>query len=1045
MDLLQHLYRSPECLGLNRLTTRATLYPFDDSETARQVRKGASPYVVDLNGEWAFYYTVNPAEIDDAMVAPECDDSAWDRATVPHSFVMHGYDKPHYTNVNMPFPELPPEIPQENPTGIYRRTFEVDAAWGTRRQILHFDGADSCFFAWLNGEFVGMSKDSRGITEFDVTEIVRCGETNQLTVAVLKWSDATFLEDQDQWYMPGLSRSVYLYSTAPDFIGDVQAGATLDADLSTGVLELELHAGFASRGEVSYHVHQGYHEAPVGDWYFRVRLFDPAGNPVWEEPKKVGYFRGSEYWLPTADRRRQMAKCRVEIPEVRAWSAETPDLYTLTVELVVGEAETVSEATGVKVGFRRLELKNRELRINGAPVLICGANRHDHHDTLGKAVPYETMKRDVELMKRFNFNAVRTSHYPNAPEFYDLCDEYGLYVICEANLETHAFYNDLTNDPRWAGGFLDRAVRMFECNKNHASIYAWSLGNESGCGANHAAMAGYLRYRDKTRLLHYEGAVSGNIQKDNYHLELTDFICPMYTSIDGIIAWAERGLDPRPLILCEYSHAMGNSNGSLKDYFAAFRKYHGLQGGFIWEWIDHGILQTDAKGRKFWAYGGDFGDVPNDANFCTDGLIWPDRTVHPAVYEFQYLAQPVEWKLVDAAAGRIQLFNRQYFRDLAADYEVTWSLQVDGRPVKSGRVALPAVAPRKTAEIAIPCERVATAAGEVLTLRVELVYRHDTRFAQAGEAAGWEVFELPVLDVLPRAVVTEEVTVEPRADEVTFRSGSTVAKVTAAGLVSLVRDGKELLEQGPRLDIWRAATDNDGIKILLEGATHKALWRWIDKGYDQVRRRSDQFTYDAATGTATLHQMIESPKLESNLEFTQAFRMLPGGELLIDNTFVVPQEWTDLPRLGLTMELPGPCGEVEYFGNGPFENYIDRDAGAKLGRYRTTADAMYVPYIMPQSCGNRTGVREAVLTAADGQGVAIAAPGTMEFAAMRYSEDQLYAAFHTNELEARDRIYVRMDLRERGVGTATCGPDTLPEYQIMPGRYRFAITLKAAK
>ncbi len=1043
MSFLKELYLSPECAGLHRLATRSTLYPFADGEAARLVKKAASPFVLDLNGSWAFRYTESPDKLDCSIAAPELDDQGWDRAEVPHCWVMHGYDKVHYTNVFMPFAELPPSVPEVNPTGIYRRKFTVPAAWRGRRQILHFDGADSCFFVWVDGKFVGMSKDSRGVSEFDLTSLVEAGKEYSLTVAVVKWSDGTFLEDQDQWYMPGLTRSVYLYSTATDYIGDVFAKTTLADDYRTGILELELHAGFASRGEPSYQEHGGFHEQPLGDWHFKLQLFDPAGAPVWAEPHQVGLAPGYMHYSAPVDRRRLLGKDQIELPEALLWSAETPNLYTLTVELVNGEG-VLTEATGLRIGFRRVELKQGELRINNQPILICGANRHDHHDTLGKAVPYETIRRDVELMKRFNFNAVRTSHYPNVPEFYDLCDEYGLYVIDETNLETHAFYNDLCNDPRWALGFLDRAVRLFERDKNHPSIYAWSLGNESGRGANHAAMAGYLRFRDNSRLVHYEGASSPEFyQKVDMKLrELTDFICPMYPAIEKIVDWAERSGDVRPLIMCEFSHAMGNSNGSLKDYFAAFHKYHNLQGGFIWEWIDHGVARTDpATGQKYWCYGGDFGDVPNDANFCTDGIVWPDRTVHPAIYEFQYLAQHAEFTLVDPAAGRIKIFNRLYFADLSRDYKLGWALEVDGVAVEAGELALPAIAPRHAAEVVIPVERKPTREGSEVRLRLNLLYRHDTLFARTGELAGWETFALPVFDTYcVGGCPAGEVEIVNSPVEVLFRSGDVEARVSASGLISYKRGGREVLEQGPRFDLWRAATDNDGIKILIKDRKHMALYGWLEKGYDHIRRRTDQFSFDEKTGIATLHQMIES-KLETELEFTQTFRMLPGGELVIEHTVLVPPDWTDLPRLGLTLTLPKELDRIEYFGKGPFENYLDRDAGATAGRYRTTPDEMYTPYIMPQTCGNRTQVREAELLDETGFGLRVEAPGLIEFGALRYSEEQLFAAYHTNELKDSGSIHVRLDLRQRGVGTATCGPDTLPEYRINPGRYRFAIKL----
>ena len=628
---------------------------------------------------------------------------------------MHGYDHPHYTNVQMPFPELPPEVPAVNPTGIYRRNFTIPETWRERRVILHFDGAESVFFAFVNGEFAGSSKDSRGATEFDVTELAHPGE-NTLTVVVVKWSDGTFLEDQDHWYLPGLSRSVFCRAVPLCHIADVFAKTSLRDDYATGVLDVEILAGAPSIDALAHA-------------RTRLTLFAPDGSRAPIQPPESGEFDAPPDNCDPA-RRRVTVHC--ELPEVLRWSAEDPELYTLAVELVSPEGK-VLDATAARIGFRRYEIRRREFLVNGRPVRITGVNRHDHHDTRGKAVPYETMKLDVVTMKRFNINAVRTCHYPNAPEFYDLCDEYGLYVVDEADLEHHAFYNDLCRNPQWSAGFLDRAARLVERDKNHACVYAWSLGNESGLGPNHGAMAGYLRMRDNSRLLHYEGAMYpwgiwiGSIPEK----AVTDFVCPMYPAIEKIIRWSLNNRDDRPLIMCEFNHAMGNSNGSLKDYFDAFDRYPGLQGGFVWEWVDHGIRRRDEKGREYWAYGGDFGDEPNDSNFCTDGIVWPDRTPHPGLWEYKKLAQPATFRLTDAAGGRLELFNRKYFTDLS-EYRLLWELRIDGRLSAKGEEPIPPTPPRGTSELTLPVNRPATRPGEKLILRVALVLAEDCRWAAAG-------------------------------------------------------------------------------------------------------------------------------------------------------------------------------------------------------------------------------------------------------------------------------------------------------------------------
>ncbi|MBO5763062.1 MAG: beta-galactosidase [Lentisphaeria bacterium] len=1040
MDLLQALLTSPECTGLRRHSARSLFFPLTDpAQTGVHVRT-QSPYVRSLDGEWAFLYLPEVGDFRDELTDPGYADADWARTPVPGCWVMHGYDRPQYTNIQMPFPELPPEIPSANPTGIYRRTFTVPAEWENRRLMLRFDGADSCFFAWLNGEFLGMSKDCRGASEFDISGLTAPGEEAQLTVAVVKWSDGTYLEDQDQWYLPGLSRSVTLFSTAKEYIDDVFCRTTLSDDYTTGLADLELFAGIVDPGTPEQKGNLGYvYPFEALDRKFRITLLDPEGNPVFDEPKEIQPYSNNDYFHGSRNPRRMRALGKFEVPGVRTWSVENPELYTLCVELITPDG-SVSEMTAIRVGFRRYELRDRKFLVNGKRVLINGVNRHEHHETAGKAVPLETTELDIQILKRFHFNAVRTSHYPSAWEFYELCDEYGLYVVDEMNLECHAYYQDFANDPRWAAAFIDRMARGFERDKNHACVYAWSLGNESGYGANHAAMAGYVRYRDPSRLVHYEGAITtySRIAEQTPNYELSDFICPMYSPLH-ILKELDQRIDPRPVILCEYSHAMGNSNGSLKDYFALFRNSHSIQGGFIWEWLDHGIRKTTADGKTYWGYGGDFGDFPNDANFVTDGLVWPDRTPHPVMFECRYLGQPAAFRWVDAAAGKVEITNRQYFRNLDADYQLHWSMQHDGVEIAAGDVILPEIPPESAAIVTVGCDRPKLPVGSRLTMRLSLIRIRDCRYQSAGAEEAFEMLDLPY-DLAPAQPVApaEPVEVQHRADLVTFTSGAVKAEITASGLLGFSRNGEEYLAQGPRFDLWRAPVDNDGLKLFppREGS---ALAQWRQLGYDRFRRRPDQFSFDPATQTALLHQMIEIPGVESNLEFSQRFTMLPGGILEVENIFVVPEQWQNLPRLGLTMELPGTFDRITYWGNGPFENYIDRAAGAKFGKYETTADEMYTPYVMPQSCGNRTGVIRAELQNASGKGLRICTASGMEFSALRYSEDQLTEARHTVDLKDNGKIYVHLDLRQRGLGTASCGPDTLEEYRIQPGRRTFTL------
>lgn len=645
-------YVAPECVSLNRLPMRATCYPYPSVALARGGEREKSPWFQLLNGPWRFRMADRPEDITVEDTSSETNRSAWAEVAVPGNWTLQGYGHPHYTNIQMPFPNEPPSVPAENPTGIYARHFDLPDSWRDRRIVIHFGGAESVLYVFVNGHAVGMGKDSRLPSEFDITRHVKFAGRNEVVAVVVKWSDATFIEDQDQWWMGGLHREVYLYATSPVYIADVFATAALEKNYRGGHFTAKIKLGFP--------------EQPEPGWKVEANLYDDQGKAAWSKPLAVEVPVGAPERWPRLE-----AHLDAKVSQVRPWSAEAPHLYRLVVVLK-NTAGKIVEVTSTRLGFRSIEICDRQLLVNGRRVMIKGVNRHDHHDTLGKALDRETMRLDAVTMKRCNVNAVRCSHYPNDPYWLDLCDELGLYVIDETNLEAHAFFHQLCRDRRYTTAFVDRAVRMVERDKNHSSVIAWSLGNESGFGPNHEAMAAWIRAYDPSRPLHYEPAlyqhnVVSKLKRYDHGYQATDIVCPMYASIEQIMAWATDKSHPdrrRPLILCEYSHAMGNSNGSLADYWDAFEKHPGLQGGFIWEWIDHGIRQKTADGVEYWAYGGDFGDQPNDLNFVCDGLVWPDRRPHPGVEEFRYLAQPAKATAFDAKRGMLTIKNKQDFASL---------------------------------------------------------------------------------------------------------------------------------------------------------------------------------------------------------------------------------------------------------------------------------------------------------------------------------------------------------------------------------------------
>jgi len=1033
MDLLilgsTKTWMHPETVSLGRLPARATLQPYPDLAAARA--RGPSPLVRSLNGDWRFRLVDRPEATPADFVRPEFDDAGWAMLPVPSNWTMHGYDRPQYTNVQMPFDNAPPGVPEDNPTGLYRTRFHVPADWDGRRIVLQVGGAESVLYVWVNGAPVGMGKDSRLPHEFDVTALVRPGEDNLLACVVVKWSDASFIEDQDQWWMGGLHRDVILYSTAPTYIADVFAQGGLDDGYIDGRLKVSIELGYP--GE------------PEDGWEVEARLFDPEGLEVLEKPLRArvkGDIRTYNPYRPPL----YTVAFAAEIPAPRQWSSEAPHLYTVTVTLHRGDGPAV-EAVSTRLGFRRVELGDRRLLINGKPVLIRGMNRHEHDPVHGKVVSRESMLADIALMKAFNVNAVRCSHYPNTEAWYDLCDEYGLYLVDEADIESHRFLTTLCNDPRYASQFLERGLRMVARDKNHPSIIAWSLGNESGYGPNHAAMAGYIRKLDPSRVLHYEGAVLG-WETGPAGAYVTDLICPMYPTIASIVDWA-RADDPgdrRPLIMCEYSHAMGNSNGSLSDYWDAFETLPGLQGGFIWEWCDHGLLQHDPQGRPYYAYGGDFGDSPNDLNFCCDGIVGPDRTPHPALWEFKTLAQPlgVRWTKDD----QVEIRSKRDFTSLG-DLACAWTLEIDGLPVAEGAFPPLDIAPGASQAFALDLPRPTLRPGQEAFLMVRATLTDATAWAPAGHEVAWAqlAIDLPLEAVVPKIAATGRapLAMQDDGDLVTVRGEDFQVAFSrrAGGMTSYVWRNHPLISQGPRLQVWRGATDNDGIKGW-SGQGAKPLGRWREAGLADLGLGEARIRVAEAEGAiiVSIAQTAGCAAAVEAIIHHHTYRITPDGCIAVDNRFEVDPAVADLPRLGVTLTLPPEQDRLSWLGRGPGETYVDRKRAGWIGRFSGSVSEQYVPYVMPQEHGNKTDLRWLALSGADGAGLAFVPSAPCEGSASHFTPHDLYAATHTTELAPRAEVMVNLDVRQRGLGTASCGPDTLDPYLIGSGVHALSFEIR---
>ncbi|PKL10862.1 MAG: glycoside hydrolase family 2, partial [Spirochaetae bacterium HGW-Spirochaetae-8] len=734
-------WESPTVQGYGRLPMRSMLLPFPDEAAAQaDVLSGPEarnlsehPWYRGLDGIWRFRLFRSPAEALSSPVwqEPAFDDHRWDTIGVPGTWTRQGYDKPHYTNVQMPFDELPPHTPIENPTAVYRRRFDLPENWTGRRVVLVLGSVESCHILYVNGQEVGGGKDSRLPSEYELTEFLHSGE-NTLSLLVVRYSDASFVEDQDQWWFGGIHRSVYLYATGLSFIQDIDAQAIISStDAGPGV------QGF---GRLSLRVTLGFTSLPQSacgfslGWSIR-RLTQESGSIVdGQVAVDADYHKNAHQTFIDQ-----------EIGRVDLWSHEHPSLYILTVALLQGDE--VVEARACALGFRSVVVRDRQLLINGTPVLIKGVNRHEHDQHTGKTVSVEAMVRDIKLLKSHHFNAVRTCHYPDDERWYELCDRYGLYLVDEANIEAHAFYDQLCRDSQWAQAFLERGRRMVLRDKNHASVMIWSLGNESGYGANHDLLAAWIRRCDPTRPLHYEGAVRPEWGQGPYTLDtlargaqVSDIVAPMYPSIELISRYAQEREDCRPLIMCEYSHAMGNSNGSLADYWSTIREHKGLQGGFIWDWMDQGLAAIDENGRPYWKYGGDFGDLPTDYDFCLNGLLFPDQTPKPAMQECAFLFQPVALTYQGRQAGSgdgfvFELHNSYDFSTLD-HLRMCWRLLADGTVVAEDSLAPPSVAAGKKVPLVLDLPLVASSAAE-LVLHVEFLLDTATLWAAVGARIGW--------------------------------------------------------------------------------------------------------------------------------------------------------------------------------------------------------------------------------------------------------------------------------------------------------------------
>ncbi|MBN1310311.1 MAG: DUF4981 domain-containing protein [Anaerolineae bacterium] len=798
-------WKNPGVVHRNKEPGHVPVFPHIDNHAILAGEWRQSPFVLSLNGEWSFRYAPNPTSTPADFYHPALDVSTWDTILVPGNWERQGYGRPIYTNVQYPFPinEQLPVPEDDNPTGSYRRWFTVPDSWQGRRIFITFEGVNSAFYIWVNGELVGYSQGSRCPAEFNVTSYVHTGD-NLLAVQVFRWSDGSYLEDQDFWHLSGIYRDVHLWSAPPVHIRDFQVQTSFDQDYCDAVLSVAVDV----RNDSS---------TPIADHMLEAVLYDSGGKPVFSKR-----FSSSLEVAP-GDEHRLFLKQPMIAPE--KWSDEQPNLYTLQLS-ILDPTRVILEIVGCRVGFRQVEVRDGQLHVNGIPILLKGVNRHEHDPITGHSLSLESMIDDIRLMKQFNINAVRNSHYPNDPRWYDLCDQYGIYLFDEANIETHGVWDKLANDPEWTHAFLDRGMRMVERAKNHPSVLVWSLGNESGYGPAHSKMADWIRDRDPTRLIHYHPAGD---------LPGVDVLAPMYPTVDRIVAMARQPEEDRPIIMCEYAHAMGNSPGNLVEYWAVIEQYTRLQGGFIWDWVDQGFLQETEDGEEWFAYGGDFGDDPNDANFCINGLVWPDRRPQPAMWEVKKVLQPIHAAAVDLLAGKLNITNRYGFSDLSM-LTCVWELAENGAIIQSGELPGLNIPAGQSATVTIPFRPPSLIAGAEYWLMVRFVLAEDTLWAERGHEVAWMQFQISFPVPASRPILTEQLPdIRLVETDAAFELSGPAFELAfdkfKGNIAALHFQGHKMLAVGPKHHFWRAPTDNDDNTW----GDQKMAIRWRDAGLDCLK------------------------------------------------------------------------------------------------------------------------------------------------------------------------------------------------------------------
>lgn len=1005
-SLMASFWEDPTVFNINQTKPHVPVVPFPDVKSFLSNSIQASPFYQSLNGQWKFNWVKKPADRPEYFYKKDFDVSNWDEILVPAHWELNGYGYPIYVNDRYPFEKNPPFIPHEfNPVGSYVKEFEIPENWGGRTVFFQVGAIKSASYFWINGEFLGYNQDSKTPVEFDITDYLQEGK-NTIAIEVYRWSDGSYLECQDFWRMSGITRDVFLWSAPKTHIRDYFVKADLINDYEDGHLSFEVD--FSDFPE----------QTQLLEWQLLDN--DQVIMEGWE----------------AVDKQTLLLPIEREIKSPKKWTAETPNLYQLILVLKENTGK-ITQVTGCKVGFRKVEIIDAQLHVNGHPIIIKGVNRHEHDQYTGQVITEESMIEDIQLMKQYNINAVRNSHYPNAERWYELCDEYGLYMVDEVNIESHGMgYEEesLAKDPIWGAAHFDRTQRMFERTKNHPSIIIWSLGNEGGNGVNFEVTYDWVKQRDTSRPVQYE---------QSFEEANTDIVCPMYPTIEHLEAYAQKNPE-RPLIMCEYAHAMGNSLGNFSDYWEIINKYKVLQGGFIWDWHDQGLVAKTDSGETYWAYGGDFGptDVPSDNNFCVNGLLFPDRMPHPHLWEAKKLYQNITFKVIDIVKGQVAIKNDFTFISLD-NYRIEWKIWCKKGIVCDGKITDLEVLPQENILHQLDYNSFQPEEGVEYFLNFKAFTKSEMPLISSNFEVATAQFTFPIIPKkgnllkVPLSLNTPfpQLRLNPTNSAYIIKTIDNQWTIdTRTGLLTSYKwYGQELLESPPIPNFWRAPNDNDFGNGMLE---RTAVWRYAGKNLQLQQLK----VMTRHTNELSILAQFHLPDVKA--EFQMTYLINSNGHLHIHCVFIPSNELPELPRVGLQMQLKKDLQNLTWFGKGPFENYIDRQAAAQVGVYKSTIEQQYEPYLCAQENGNREGVRKVIFYNENGKGLLVSGSPLLSMTALPFSPEELTRTnrgdLHPFELNNEGNVSLCLDHRQMGLG----GVDSwlsfpLEKYRIYPQRFEF--------